>query len=391
MMESTHTHADPMASKEHQKVTWLELFYDLVYVATIIQLGNVLSHHVSLTGFLEFIFLFLFIWWSWIGVTFYANRFLVDDVWHRVLIFAQMFAVSLLAIGVEQAFEEGLSLFALAYAAIRAILVVLFVRVMLHVPQAKQLASHYAYGFVASALIWALSAFVPAPYRYMFWVAGVLVDFGVPLNPATRRLAMQMHPARHHLAERFALITMIVLGESFVKVISSLSGVELTWHTALYGGIGLLIAVSIWWLYFDHIPDASIRKGALSSYTWVYTHMPLLIGMTAVAVAMKKLVLLEVGAELHTEYRWLLCGSIALYMFSIALINTTTTECAAHHYRLGRVQFGAACVTLLLAFTGELLPPLALGGIIAAICVVLVLISWRVRNRQAGQLAHTTT
>ena len=90
----------------HRKVGWLELFYDLVYVASIVQLGNKLSEDVSTNGFIAFVLLFIPIWWVWMGTTFYANRFDADDLSHRFLIFGQIIVVSALAISVYDGLGE---------------------------------------------------------------------------------------------------------------------------------------------------------------------------------------------------------------------------------------------------------------------------------------------
>src|SRR5690606_21277277 len=111
---------------EERKVAWLELFYDLVYVTTLIQLGDALSEDVSLFGFMRFVLLFIPIWWSWTGVTLYINRFMGDDVWHRVLIFLQIFAVAALAISVSEAWGSLSIQFTIAYVGIRLILVLLY-------------------------------------------------------------------------------------------------------------------------------------------------------------------------------------------------------------------------------------------------------------------------
>ena len=72
------------AGAHERKITWLELFYDLVYVATLIQIGNALSEDITLNGFLRFAIVFIPVWWAWTGITFYMNRFVVDDLWHRL-------------------------------------------------------------------------------------------------------------------------------------------------------------------------------------------------------------------------------------------------------------------------------------------------------------------
>ena len=137
----------------HRKVSWLELFYYLVYVATVVQLGNKLSEDVSVEGFLGFALLFVPIWWVWIGMTFYANRFACDDLVHHVLVFAQIFIVSALAIHVFDGLGETSAGFALAYAAARAILVILYLRAARYIEVARPLAIRYTMGFSIAALI----------------------------------------------------------------------------------------------------------------------------------------------------------------------------------------------------------------------------------------------
>lgn len=103
-----HLHT-PSAHTEH-KVARLELFYDLIYVATIIQLGNALSHHVGLGGVLVFFALFVPLWYTWTGFTFYSNRFMVDDGLHRGRVFIQMFAVDAMAVSVPRVMEHDYAL-----------------------------------------------------------------------------------------------------------------------------------------------------------------------------------------------------------------------------------------------------------------------------------------
>ena len=128
----------------HRKVSWLELFYDLVYVATVVQLGNKLSEDVSLEGVLGFVVLFIPIWWVWMGTTFYANRFVADDLTHQLLVFAQIFVVSALAIHVFDGLGETSAGFAVAYAAARGLLVLMYLRAAHFVEVARPLARRYA-------------------------------------------------------------------------------------------------------------------------------------------------------------------------------------------------------------------------------------------------------
>ena len=207
-------------SEEPRRVTWLELFYDLVYVATVIQMGNLLSHNVSWLGFLEFVALFIPIWWSWTGITFYMNRFVVDDLWHRLLIFLQIFAIATLGLSVQGAFGDLGSQFALAYVIIRLLLIIMYARAWIYIESARPVIVGFIRGFTFSSLLWLISVFVPAPWNYLIWALGMGIDLLTPFLPGTRE-HLRLAPADlEHLAERYGIFTIIVLGESFIKIIN---------------------------------------------------------------------------------------------------------------------------------------------------------------------------
>ena len=112
----------------NRRATWLELFYDLVFVVVIFQLAHNLEEDFSLYGFLGFLALFVPVWWSWIGAVFYATRFDTDDLGHRILILLQMVGAAALAVNVPDGLGDDSAGFALSYAAIHIILVLEYVR-----------------------------------------------------------------------------------------------------------------------------------------------------------------------------------------------------------------------------------------------------------------------
>ncbi len=362
---------------EERKVTWLELFYDLVYVATLIQLGNWLSENVSLAGFLGFVALFVPIWWSWTGITFYVNRFMVDDVWHRLLIFLQIFAIAALALSVEGAFGELGVQFVLSYVAIRLVLVILYFRAGKHVPRARALTNRYAWGFLLVALIWFVTAFIAPPYRYLVWVVGMMADFAVPLSPTSRQLNTLLPVDVPHMRERYGLFTIIVLGESFVKVISSASGAVLGLSAFVVGIFGLAVACCLWWLYFDDVAGGEIKRTRWAPYVWIYSHLPLAIALTAFGVGMKKLFLFSAGEPFLDKYRWLISAALMLYLLFVALANlavrhareTLPNEVRARH------RVAAAGVLVILAMLGNALSPMLFIGLAAMAYIAQVIMN----------------
>jgi low temperature requirement protein LtrA len=356
--------------ENERKVTWLELFYDLVYVAAIIQLGNTLSNDVSWGGFVRFVALFIPIWWSWTGITFYVNRFVVEDLVHRLLIFTQIGFIAVMAMSTVDAFGALGQQFVLAYVGIRTILIVLYVRAYRHVPEGRPLTRRYAIGFTLAAAIWLVSAFVPPPARYALWILGMAADFAVPLT--SRRLNALLPPDVPHMAERYGLFTIIVMGEAFVKVVSSAPADPLTLQPLLLGTLGLLIAGAVWWLYFDDVAGAPVKPTGRAPYVWIYSHLPLAIGLTAFGVAAKKVIFLPGAEALPEKYRLLLGGALVLYLVFGMFIDLVTTR--SHSTRPPRTRaawrFGAAAVIGVTMLLGAGLSPLLFMAILAAACVV---------------------
>jgi low temperature requirement protein LtrA len=371
--------------EEERKVGWLELFYDLIYVATIIQLGTLLSDNVSPLGALLFVLLFIPVWWSWTGMMFYFNRFVTDDIWHRLLIFAQMFAIANVAISVTGAYGDTSRDFALSYFAVRIILVVLYARAWHHVGSARPLLQRYTIGFSAASLFWLASAFVPVPYRHLLWVIGLLVEFYVPLSAGSRRLHSLLPPDAPHMGERYGLFTIIVLGESFIKVVDGLAGRGIVPFSLTLSGLGFIITASFWWLYFDRIAGAGIRRTASAPYIWIYTHLPLTIGITALGVSTKKMALLEFGAPLPEHYRWLVCGAVATCLVALSLLDLVS-DTGAHSPDRRRLlaYLGAAVLVLALVPLGAYMPAIVLVSIVTLACISQIVFHLRTDRQHAA-------
>ena len=137
--------------EKERHATWLELFYDLVFVAVVSQLSENLSHDISLAGLLSFIALFIPVWFAWLGATFFATRFGTDDLVHRILTLLQMMGAAAMAVNVSHGLGETSAGFALSYAAIRFLLVIEYVRIGWHISSARPLTKRYLIGFALSA------------------------------------------------------------------------------------------------------------------------------------------------------------------------------------------------------------------------------------------------
>jgi len=361
-------------TEEERRATWLELFYDLVFVVAVSQVAHNLKEDISLSGLIEFIVLFIPIWWSWIGTTFYANRFDSDDVIHRLLVGIQMLTAAGMAVNIHHGLGESSPGFALAYALGRAVLVVEYVRAGIHIPSARPLTTRYAIGFTIASLIWLSSAFLPIPWRFALWGLGIVIDFGTPLT--ARKYQIGLLPHASHLPERFGLFTIIVLGEAIIAVVNGVS--EQKWQalTVISAIFGLMIAFSWWWVYFDNLGGTPIEtartQGKVGTVNiWLYTHLPLVIGITATGVGVEEILLSQPTVALPDPQRWLICGSVALCSLAVGILHRYGVIRYCKIRSLYRV--GGAVVLVAIAFFGKGLLPIAVIALVAVVSAVQVI------------------
>lgn len=354
-----------------RKVGWLELFYDLVYVAAIIQLGDALSHHVSMLGFLGFAAIFAPLWFTWTGFMFFTNRFAVDDAVHRGLVFLQMFAVCALALTVADVLDGRFTPFAVAYALTRLSLAALYFRTWRQTEEGRPLSRHYATRIALGAPLWLLAALIPQPWTILAYLVCMGVDMSVSLGQKGRELVSRFAPDVGHMSERYGILTIIVLGESFVKLVSGLSEAGMTPERAFMAGVALVVTISLWWLYFDDIAGSRIRAVRMAAFVWIYSHLPLAIAITAVGVAVKKATLFDPAAVADPKYRWLMAGSLSLALLCVGVIASVSERRQSELPDRSRVQarLVAAALVLLLAPTGATMPALAFMGLVALACI----------------------
>lgn len=358
---------------EHRHATWLELFYDLVFVVAVSQVAHNLHDDVSWAGFGGFVFLFMPIWWMWIGATFYANRFDSDDIGHRLLTGVQMLAIASLAVNVHHALGESSAGFALSYVVGRIVLVVEYLRVAKHIPLARKLATYYATGFAIAASFWILSEFVPIPVRFVLWALGLAIDFATPLS--AKNIVTGLLPHTEHLPERFGLFTMIVLGEAIIAVVDGVSQQKWDIQSAIAAIFGFAIAFSLWWIYFENIDGSALsiaeEKRTFFTYQlWLFGHLPLVIGLAATGVAVEHVISHKATEALPDNYRWLICGSVALCLFSLGILHRTGIifKCKVRT----KYRIATAFLLLLLAILGTGLIPLGVISIVAIVCALQI-------------------
>jgi low temperature requirement protein LtrA len=383
-MRSRWLHSPRLHTEHHEpkRVSWLELFYDLILVAAAIQLGDALSGqikytHQALIPSMKFAGFFATLFWAWASFTFYSNRFDIDDFTHRGLVFLNMMAIGARAIVVPSAMAgKGTSTYAMAFGLSFGLITLMYVRAWRNEEVGQDYTRFQAMVFGVATSVILLSALVPAPWRFWLWAAAV-IGIVAAGNVRAAREQFRRHPVdMEHLSERFGLLIIIVLGESFVKVLSQLSNSELSTEPSFIATslLTLLVTLCVWWIYFDDVAGSTIRNKAGATTVWIMGHMPLAIGITALGVGLKKLVGSDFAGVAPPEYRWLLGGAIALTFVSVAVIDSVTERrnvLLSDALRI-KVRLASAFVVLLATAVGDTLPAGGFVAVITALCLIQV-------------------
>ena len=367
---------------EERASTWLELFFDLCFVVAVAALARGLHHEPNLGGMLRFLGLFVPVWWSWMIFTWYATAFDNDDVPYRITLFVAMLSILGLAasvgrIGVDAAASVG---FVLAYALMRFLVAGLFLRAGRHVAAGlRPFVAYYAAGNIIGATIWLSSLLVPAPWRYVVWAAGLSVELLGPIlavqtldNPR-----ITFHP--RHIAERYGLFTLIVLGESVLAVASGTAGADWAAQGMLTAVAGFVAAACIWWLYFDHVGSSGIELGPRPAFYWGYGHFAVYAGIAAFGVGVQLAIeatapeyALAAGASLEgygLGARTVLAGGLILFLLGIAFVDRINEGTENDRVLLARL--GAVALLILVTPIGSLLSPPAFTTTVALILLAL--------------------
>ena len=237
-----------------RRATWLELFFDLVFVVAVAALAGILHDDPTPVGFFGFFLLFVPVGWAWMSFAYYSDQFDTDDAPFRVA----MLAPATLAVNVEGALGGGSVGFVAANVVLRVLLVGLYLWAYASAHEARSISARFATGFAVGGVIWTLSLLAPEPVRYGLWALALGVEMAMPVFGYSRARSVPGHAS--HMPERFGLFTLIVLGESIVVLTSAVIDTDWQPASALAAVFGFAIAACLWWLYFDRVDEGAIAQ-----------------------------------------------------------------------------------------------------------------------------------
>ena len=367
-------------TEAHRASTPLELLFDLTFVVAIAQCAASLHYGIAddhIAASLEaYPKVFFAIWWAWMNFTWFASAYDTDDAFYRLAVFVQMSGVLILAAGVPRAFDSGdFAMVTIGYLVMRAGLVSLWVRAAGADPANRRTALRSAASLAVLQAGWLLLLTASVDVGRVGFVVLVALELMAPVW-AQQAGATGWHP--HHIAERYGLFTIIVLGES---VLSATIGVQ----TALDAGEalgdivpvivgGLLIVFALWWLYFDQ-PAAAVAGRARSdrahatqwAFLWGYGHYAVFASAAATGAG------LAVAVDHATEHSEI-SGVVAGLALTVPIVVFTLTLWALHGSERpeGFRQVHPFVVAVLVLGASWTPQPALIAGVVLAGTVVVI-------------------
>lgn len=277
--------------ESHRQASFLELFYDLCFVAAIAYGATELHHSLAeghiVDGLISFVAVFFGVWWTWLNYTWYASAYDTDDIPFRIATLIQIIGALIIASGVNLAFKEfDFSIITIGYFVIRISQIYLWIKSAYHDPERKGTSYRYAIGLALAMVGWVTMYFFN-DWPLWAWLPMCLFELMVPFW-AENKTPTPWHP--HHMAERYSLFTIIVLGES---VVAATQGLQLAisdtdvnlveFIPTIFGG--LLLLFSMWWIYFFK-PSHPILEENKVPVLWGYGHFFIFASGTAVGAAL---------------------------------------------------------------------------------------------------------
>jgi low temperature requirement protein LtrA len=371
--------------KNERKISWLELFCDLVYVAAISQLTHQLAVNPSLrTEGISFL-LFSLVFWSWVNGTQYYDLHGNDSIRTRLFIFIQMLGITAIAITVHDVFEGHHQGFAVALAFIQFIITYLWWSVGLYDPSHRVFNKFYTINYLIALILIIISIFTDSDTAINLWIIVLILDLTPGLIGAKTIVNVlkergQVFTASAAIVERFGLFTIIVLAESILGTVTGVANIKDKQSEAWIAFIlSILIAFLLWSLYFDMTSEQETKKGYSYMQWFIFLHFPLLASLSVVGASINVL-LGNIKSDIPVSILWMFCVSVSVILLMIVGIAKQMKEEAEDRTYIGPVSkllLIAGVIILIIPFFGSYLNTLTLFAVVSVVLFVPVFIGIR--------------
>jgi len=375
--------------RDGERVTPLELFFDLVFVLALTQCTALMAATPTWEGLAQGLLVLGVLWWSWVGYAWLTSVVDPEEGAVRLVMFLAMAAFLICGLCVPEAFGSEALLFALAYGVVRVAHILLFLLASRDDPGLRRATLGLAVSTAIGVGILLLAAAADGALQGGLWALALTLDMAGPLliDPSGWRLV----PG--HFAERHGLIIIIALGESIVAIGTG-AGLHIDAGIVVAAVLGIVVAAALWWLYFDVVAPVSTRRliaaaegherNRMARDSFSFLHFPMVAGIVLVALGLKK-TLGHVEDPLHLVPTFALFGGAALYLLAHVAFRLRNV------HTLNRRRLGLAIVLLALVPVADGLPAIALLTFLAAALSTLIAYETTVYGDARQRVRHPGT
>jgi low temperature requirement protein LtrA len=361
----------------HHRVTYVELFFDLVFVFAITQISHTLLHHFTPLGFLQVSILFLGVWWVWIFTSWITNWLDPEQTPVRVLLFVMMLTGLVLSTSIPKAFEDRGLAFGIAFAVLQVGRTGFMFFAVPRESTALRVNFVRIFTWLAvSGVLWITGGLVHGESRLLLWGLALAIEYASPAagfwTPGLGRSSVKDWSVEGgHMAERCALFIIIALGESIL--VTGATFADLKWSGEAVGAflVAFTGSLAMWWIYFHKGAEAGAHNisqvsdpGRVARLAYTYLHMPIVAGIVVVAVG-DELVLAHPSGHSDAKTVLSIVGGPLLFLVGMILFKHTIHGL----WQLSHLA-GIAALAVLAPF-GHHLSPLMLSSITTAILLIV--------------------
>jgi low temperature requirement protein LtrA len=383
-------------TEPHRAVTPLELFFDLVFVVALAGAAELFHNAVAdgdvAYGVGVFLIVFFAVWWPWVQFSYFASAYDTDDVLYRLLTFIQMAGVLVVAAGTERVFAAlDFRILVGGYVIMRIAYVAQLLRVAREDPVGREVALRFAVGIAAIQVLWVLRLAIGPPLGIALVVVLGVGEMLIPLWAERSGRRTPWHPA--HIAERYALFTIIVLGECVfapTTAVRAATEAGAPWMALITLSVGgLLLVFAMWWSYFKAPAQILRLTEPRRQFAWGYGHFVIFVAVVALGAGLQ----VAVEAVTDPEHVSSLTAGLAvgvptaLFAASVAVLHRRGRPWR----EMAPLAVGAVVALAIGATAGIVAVPvvvLAIGVLMAGLAAWRIYSAWRSSPAAGFELAE---